>query len=949
MNNWTAATWLWEFAWQSTLCLCLGGAISLVWNRWPARGHRVLVLAIAACFVTPVLTLQVRRMGWGLIPADSIAKTDAARPLPAVSTVSASTSASPLPAAAPAAGTPPTSVAVSPNVPVVPNTNAGSYELLLAEQFNWKVCALLGWAVVSAFTLARLLASVGKGALVLCGAGAMGETEVRFTLQRAVARLGLKVEPRLLVSTRVSSPVICCWGSRPAIIIPDPGPEFSRDNAWTGILSHELAHWKRRDHYAALLGELLICCLPWHPLAWWARRRMSQLSELACDRWVLACGQPAEVYADSLLDLVPQHKSAFVLPALGAKKHLQGRIRSILSAHQPAASMGWAWACTTAIVALLMAGTIAFAQSRGTSADAGWQLSKKDSAQSQSGLGLRLLVKGGGASDFSSCPSADGRYVCDIDRDHDWELCVRDRVSGKSRLLTKNSGKAGGGIYGGMISPDNKCVAYSWYRTNTYISDELRLVNFDGSGMRLLYTSPNTNWVTPLRWSSDGRKILIRVTGDPAEGEAKGTSQLLLVSAADGSAEVLKTLPAHSSLAGLSPDCRYIAYDFPQRGSTNACDVFLYDTRDKREIPLITHAADDRFLGWSLDGKWIVFSSNRPGTVDLWLVQVGDAKAVDAPRLIKNDIGKINPKGFTRDGSFYYNREFRSSDVYIASFDLEKGSLQDAPVPLPVLGDKECPAWSHDGQFLAFSKVQRQTSGNESSTVAIYSLANGEVREFNTGESQPDVENIIWLRWSSDDRFIFAGIGREHGSGIYQIEVASGRSTLAVSNPGEGKPRVISTAKEVNPEPGAMVREYEAIRKRLQEIAPEASKHVVSPDKKSVAFVGPDWRIMVMAMDGGVPREVVPATPGNKNYLNPWLSPFLWTPDGRDLIFPRSEKEGMSLWKVSAGGGPSRKLWVTSLQLGKADIHPDGRRMALDTTRFLQHEVWVVENLLPNN
>lgn len=106
---------------------------------------------------------------------------------------------------------------------------------------------------------------------------------------------------------------------------------------------------------------------------------------------------------------------------------------------------------------------------------------------------------------------------------------------------------------------------------------------------------------------------------------------------------------------------------------------------------------------------------------------------------------------------------------------------------------------------------------------------------------------------------------------------------------------------------------------------------------------------MVMAMDGGVPRELVPATPGATKHLNPWLSPFLWTPDGRDLIFPRREKDGMSLWKVSAQGGPARQLWVTNLQLGKADIHPDGRRIAMDTTRFLQHEVWVLENFLPQS
>jgi hypothetical protein len=147
-----------------------------------------------------------------------------------------------------------------------------------------------------------------------------------------------------------------------------------------------------------------------------------------------------------------------------------------------------------------------------------------------------------------------------------------------------------------------------------------------------------------------------------------------------------------------------------------------------------------------------------------------------------------------------------------------------------------------------------QTLGNELPTVAIYSLA-GEVREFNTGESQPDVGNIIWLRWSSDSRFIFAGIVKEHGSCLYQTEVPSGRSTLAVSNPGDGKPVVIATAKEVNPEAIALYSEYEVVRKKLLEVAPEAGRHEVSPDKKSVVL-DHDWRIMVMAMDGGVPGRL---------------------------------------------------------------------------------------------
>ena len=61
----------------------------------------------------------------------------------------------------------------------------------------------------------------------------------------------------------------------------------------------------RRDHLSALAGELLVCILPWNPLAWWSRSRLAELAELACDDWVLASGLPAADYAESLLGLIP--------------------------------------------------------------------------------------------------------------------------------------------------------------------------------------------------------------------------------------------------------------------------------------------------------------------------------------------------------------------------------------------------------------------------------------------------------------------------------------------------------------------------------------------------------------------------------------------------------------------------------------------------------------------
>ena len=46
-----------------------------------------------------------------------------------------------------------------------------------------------------------------------------------------------------------------------------------------------------------LLAEVLVCAVPFQPLAWWAKRRLGQLSELACDDWAIAGGQEPEAYA----------------------------------------------------------------------------------------------------------------------------------------------------------------------------------------------------------------------------------------------------------------------------------------------------------------------------------------------------------------------------------------------------------------------------------------------------------------------------------------------------------------------------------------------------------------------------------------------------------------------------------------------------------------------------
>ena len=114
-----------------------------------------------------------------------------------------------------------------------------------------------------------------------------------------------------------------------------------------------------------LFAELFACLLPWHPLAWWARQRLRQLSELACDDWVLAIGLPAADYAESLLSLAPQRRGAFALAAVSSRRGLAGRVCHVLEARRHSPAVGRRWACLSAVGMVLAASTLALAQSRG--------------------------------------------------------------------------------------------------------------------------------------------------------------------------------------------------------------------------------------------------------------------------------------------------------------------------------------------------------------------------------------------------------------------------------------------------------------------------------------------------------------------------------------------------------------------------------------------------------
>ena len=270
----------------------------------------------------------------------------------------------------------------------------------------------------------------------------------------------------------------------------------------------------------------------------------------------------------------------------------------------------------------------------------------------------------------SGAPSPDGRYLSHAAGS---DLTIREIATGEERRLT--DGVPPQFASTSRWSPDSKRIVYKWFNEDSFY--DLRIIGLDGSGPRVIFRNKEIA-VTPFDWSQDGKHIL--VTFAPREGTS---SQIALVSVADGSVRVLKTLEERDVERVLfSPNGEYIAYHFSPKKETPERDIFLLSTDGNREIPLVEHPADDRLLGWTPNGKSVLFRSNRTETMDIWLILVTDGVPQATPEMIRKDIGQIYPKGFTNKGSFYYSIETTIVNVYIATLDMKEGKFLDQPTKI---------------------------------------------------------------------------------------------------------------------------------------------------------------------------------------------------------------------------------------------------------------------------
>jgi len=566
--------------------------------------------------------------------------------------------------------------------------------------------------------------------------------------------------------------------------------------------------------------------------------------------------------------------------------------------------------------------------------------------------------------------SFDGKYLSFVD----WEtgdLAIREMVTGKKRHLTHNDWeKSNAFAMTSVWSPDGKQLAYFW-EDDAKGQVEVHIVGLNGSESRLLHqVDYNKGWVELADWSPDGKNILAFFLN-----EAKRW-QLGLISIKDSSIQILKTFDAVESFlvkAKFSPDSRYIAYDSPQKEEFRKKDISLISSDGTKEIPLIAHPADDYLLGWSPDGKWILFNSDRKGTRDAWIIQVLEGKPQGDPQLVRRDIGLAESLGFSQDGCFYYYyTEGAEWDIYSAKLDPETGNIIEQPKkdPLPYEGYNHYPDWSPDGKNLVY--ISRRGRGKRQPILCIYSAESRRVREFNFKDKFVDFGGP---HWCPDSRSILLlAKDFQSGSGIYRIDAQTGEATLLIPKKEkessgalwspvmslDGKLLFyIHETKSAEYYP-VVVRDLETGKEEELLRNPPYGNNMLalSPDGQRLALLlreEENLRVLkVMSIKGGEPLELHRF--GFKGrFKGSGIIGLDWSPDGRYIYFskkkPDSEGGKWELWRVPAKGGKAENLGLTMRRFIPLSVHPDGERITFASLsgQTMLPEIWVMKNFLPED
>jgi tricorn protease len=388
-----------------------------------------------------------------------------------------------------------------------------------------------------------------------------------------------------------------------------------------------------------------------------------------------------------------------------------------------------------------------------------------------------------------------------------------------------------------------------------------------------------------------------------------------------------------------SPDGRWIAFSSDREGNL---DVWLLPAEGGLPRQLTFHSSDDNVLGWTPDSRAVLFASSRGddflGT--LYVVPL-DGGAETKAGTDYGMYGSFSPDGtklaVNRKGQSYWRKGYRGAyQTDVTVVDLKTRTFQDV-TDFP--GMDTWPMWGADGHIYF---VSDRDEGAQANLWKVPAMGGQAVRVTNFRDG-----DVRFPAISADGQTIVF----ERDYQLWKLDLASGQAAP------------IPLA--IRAEPHDTLTEYRTINSEVDDYDVEPSGRTVvaavrgelflvpvgddgdivqvtkgpardynveySPDGKWIAFVsdqaGDREELYVVPADGSAePRRVTDIDALKNSYS--------WSPDGKQLAVAASDGR---LYRVSVSGGEAKELLRSKYgTIGRPSWSPDGSLLTFsmaDVTR----------------